>query len=74
MKDLWALHPQKMEFAGPPWPKMENHEAPEQMRLSTSKYDSVRGRKGLLGSVPCRKWKVGLGSVLEGGSECDSLK
>ena len=61
-KDLWALHPLKVESTGSPWPELENHEAPEQMRLSTSEYDSVKGRKGLLGSV------------LEGGSECDSLK
>ena len=53
---------------------MENHEAPEQRRLSTSECDSVKGWEGLLGSLPCWKWKVGLGSVLEGGSECDSLK
>ena len=52
---------------------MENHEAPEQRRLTTSECDSVKGQEGLLGSVPCRKWKVGLKSMLEEGSECDSL-
>ena len=53
---------------------MENHEAPEQRRLSTSECDSVKGQEGLLGSMPCQKWKVGLGSMLEGGSECESSK
>ena len=48
---MWALHPLKVESTGSPWPELENHEAPEQMRLSTSEYDSVKGRKGLLGSV-----------------------
>ena len=53
---------------------MENRETPEQSRLSASEYDSMKGREGILGSILCRKWKVGLGSVLDGGSECDSLK
>ena len=43
----------------------------EQMRLSTSVCVSVKGRKELLGSAPCRKWKASLGSVLERGAECE---
>ena len=47
---------------GPPRHEMENREAPEQRRLFVSKCNSVKERKGLLGSL------------LEGGSECNSLK
>ena len=63
-----------MESAGPSWSEMENHEAFEQRRLSASECDSVKGREGLLRSMPCRKWRNGLGSVLEGGLECESSK
>ena len=68
------LHPHKVESTGPPWPKMENRETPEQSSLSASECDLVKGREGILGFVPCRKWKVGLSFVLDGGSECNSLK
>ena len=41
-----------MESAEPLWPVMENHEALELRRLSTSECDSTKGQQGPLGSLP----------------------
>ena len=56
-------------FMGALWwpPKVANHEAPEQRKLSALECDFAKGQQGPLGSMSYGNGELSLGSVLEGG-------